>query len=102
MASYYKLTNDRLLREVLPNNQVVEKFPFLKEVKEAAPPEGCIPCQAKKYEKGFRNAAEEAKGRLASLSPEDATELKQLLNLAPGTKIRIWYITAAGTKEAAI
>jgi hypothetical protein len=98
----YTLSNDRLLSDFITNNQIVETFPFLQQLKSAAPPEDCPPCQEKKKQVEFRKVAERTKAHLAALPPDSATTLKRLLNLPPGAVIRIYYLQNNKTQTVMI
>ena len=98
----YTLTNERLLKQLIYNDQAVNEFSFLKQAKSAAPPAGCTPCQAKKHATKFRQAAEQAKATIAHFDANNAAKLKAILGLPPGETIKIYWIQDKKTQTATI
>jgi len=98
----YTLTNERLLRQLVYNDQAINEFQFLRQTKAAAPPEGCSTCEQKKYATKFRQAAEQAKATIAGFDAANAAKLKTLLGLPPGETIKIYWIQDRKTQTSTI
>jgi len=88
----YTLTNDKLIKDLLSNNQIVEAFPFLSRLNTVVPDPNCSQCQRKKQQAAFRLEAEKAKSLIAKAHPTHVALLKRLLGLSPGSVIRIYYL----------
>lgn len=97
----FLLTNDKVL-DLARRPEVVNRWPFLKAVVAAAPPADCPSCQRKKYEAGFRKAAESAKGLIAQFDRESADNLRSLIGLPPGTPIRVFFLNNGKTDDKQI
>lgn len=98
----YTLTNERLLKQLVYNDQAINQFPFLRQTKNAAPPAGCTSCEAKKYAAKFRAAAEQAKSIISQFDSSQAAQLKTILGLPPGETIKIYWIQDKKTQTSTI
>jgi hypothetical protein len=91
MATFV-LSNEELLRKLVYNPNAVSAFSFLKTLQAAAPPAGCPSCVRKKYEGGFRKAAEQTKLHIVNMSQDDILRLKEFLGVSADTQVIVWYL----------
>ena len=90
------LTDTEIKVNLLKNNQIVARFPFLKGVKAKVDAVGsCAPCQRGAKGEAANLAVSDAKAQLAKMSQPDKEALKQLLGVQ---EVRIYYIATVNGK----
>lgn len=95
-SEFLVLTDTEIKVNLLNNNQVLARFPFLKGAKVKVDAVGsCAPCQRGAKGEAANAAVAEAKVQLAKMSVQDKAALKQILNV---NEIRIYYVTTVNGK----